>query len=85
MYSKYGLNLCCRPLVPGNQILLVLGPTTNQNLEYIFRMRVQGLSPQTDERTEDLQPTLFWKEYISSAKIIVEFILCGHIYHTFHM
>ena len=26
-------------------------------------MKVQGLSPQTDERTEDLQPTLFWKEY----------------------
>ena len=30
-------------------------------------MQVKGLSPQTDERTEDLQPTLFWKEYISSA------------------
>ena len=35
-------------------------------------MKVQGLSPQTDERTEDLQPTLFWKEYISSAKEATE-------------
>ena len=34
-------------------------------------MKVQGLSPQTDERFDDLQPTLLWKQYISSAVISV--------------
>ena len=91
-YSKYGLNLCCCPSVPGNQrllvlnqILLVLGPTTNQNLEYIFWMRVQGLSPQTDERTQDLQPTLFLLKLLLNLSYVVTFITlftCRHMRHT---